>query len=366
MTGLPAYTAGMQRLILLLAVGCSTSDRDGSDSAPVATELPPTEHLSGELTWSLAFAEQADCEVTLAYDAVEDRSHPWLCSECDVMYQADIEVIEGDDTCLSQVEGLVHGEQAWLGRSEDRWFTSGILNHRLDVAADLTLTDEAVTISGGASPVADVAVTLSGELQRTYSHDDDMAGMTPPATYTCGWSKADPVAYEGPWDMEVGGQLADGWFEDQCGESVRLFDLLDDSYLIIDISAVYCEPCQRMASEHHEFTEAMLEAGIAAKVVTLLTINVSKQLETPEQIDLTDWAEQFELADPVLASRGWGYWSVGFNKHVDEGGDPAEFKGNGMPTWLAVAPDGEILQVSSGYGSWGQMEYVVKNHFELP
>ena len=65
--------------------------------------------LVGEMTWPVdsdADAEAAgavDCAYTRAYDGVEDRSAPWLCGDCDVVYRADVTMTAGLDDCFSQV-----------------------------------------------------------------------------------------------------------------------------------------------------------------------------------------------------------------------------------------------------------------------
>jgi len=49
-----------------------------------------------------------------------------------------------------------------------------------------------------------------------------MHGYDPPRRYACGWDRADPPDYAGPWTVQRGEVVPDGWFFDRCGEPVRV------------------------------------------------------------------------------------------------------------------------------------------------
>ncbi|MBT3222925.1 MAG: redoxin domain-containing protein [Proteobacteria bacterium] len=352
-------------LPFLLACSPKTSSPDDTDTDvgdDDDDDLLPTKALSGELTWNLAFNDGVgDCTATLAYDAVEDRSQRWLCPDCEVQYLADVSFVEGDAACLSQVEGLPDIVE-WVGHGQGSWFSHGAVNQQLVPLGDVDEDDETLTVSGSGSWSDVLDIEVGGTLDMLRVDDDFMHGMSPPDTYTCGWPKADPVEYEGPW--EVSDQLVDGWFHDQCGEAVRLHDFLDGSYVVVDFSAVYCEPCQRMATDEPAFEEDMAKKGIDVHVFTLLVTNVSKQTETPPQDTLQAWATDFGLNTPVLADRGWGFWALGYPKYLSEGGVPGEFKGLGLPAWFVVSPDGEVVSTSihQGYSSWASVAWEIEQH----
>ena len=351
-------------LVLLLACTPKTTSFDDTDTDSEDEEQLPTEALSGQLTWELSFGDGVgDCTATLDYDAVEDRSQRWLCPDCDLQYRAAVAFVEGDAACLSQVDGLPAATE-WIGHGQGKWYSHGAENQRLVPLGDVDDQTETLTLSGGGSWSDTLDINVAGTLDKSRVDEDFMHGMLPPDSYACGWAKGDPPEYEGPW--EVTDQLVDGWFHDQCGEPFRLHDLLDGSYVVVDFSAVYCEPCQRMAGDEPAFAEDMAQKGIDVHVLTLLVTNVSKQTETPPQETLQAWATDFGLDTPVLADRGWGFWALGYPKHLAEGGLPEEYMGMGMPAWFVVAPDGQVVSTSihQGYSSWASVSWEIEQHME--
>ena len=78
-----------------------SSDDDGTD--PVVTGERAT--LEGDVTWAVDFgpdseaAGMADCSYTRHYSGAEDRSAPWLCPECDTVFQLDVELTSGRTDC---------------------------------------------------------------------------------------------------------------------------------------------------------------------------------------------------------------------------------------------------------------------------
>jgi hypothetical protein len=283
--------------------------------------------------------KDGSCSFEAEIEGTEDRSLPWLCADCDTMFAVQI---WSDEGCLA-------AEQGWVGLDGSGWHFSDGPYRPLQRLGDATVqADQVVGV--------DVELTLSAAPDDA----DPMWGMTPPDTYACGYATTERPVYEGGWTYP-GGPVADGWFLDACGEPVRLHDVAS-GYTVIDLSSILCEPCQRMAGDEHTFEAAMAELGVPYTVITLLTPSPSHQTESPPVEDLAAWAQDYNLHGPVLADRGWGYGLVGMGTHLGEGGDPEAFYGLGMPTWMVLSPDLEVLDQSSGYSSWYPIEAAITAH----
>src|SRR5262245_46892447 len=59
---------------------------------------PERATISGDATWQVTFDDAAkavgatDCSYTRHYEGVEDRSAPWLCPACEVIFHADVQM----------------------------------------------------------------------------------------------------------------------------------------------------------------------------------------------------------------------------------------------------------------------------------
>jgi hypothetical protein len=62
--------------------------------------------------------------------------------------------------------------------------------------------------------------------------------------------------------------------------------------------------------------------------------------------------DEFDLDQPVLGDRGWGYWLA------------SDSLGTGFayPSIIVVAPDGEVLSVQAGYSDWSQLGQTIRAH----
>jgi len=309
-------------LLSLVLVGCAASTAD-SDAGDVTTDNGASEEPAPLAAAGSFTADFDGCVATVSYDGLEDRSQPWLCPECDTMYRGTWD--SGD--CFEEPSG-----EAWFGEGNGFFYATHDAHDRL--------TEKA-----------------TAGLETSASDHDPMHGMTPPDSYDCGWRKVDPEPYAGPWTFSEDSVL-DGWFTDECDEPVRLRDQLE-GYMVIDYSAIFCEPCQRMAGDEPAFHDEMEVLGVDVEVVTLLVTNVSKVLENaPTAQDLADWSDAAGLSGPVLSDRGWGHWVAGWpTKEGDVAMD--EYAGVGLPTWMVVAPDGRVLKVNSGYSSWATIQSTI-------
>jgi len=312
--------------------------------------------VAGTITWNVDFNATAeaggaeDCAYTRTYAGVEDNSAPWLCPDCDAVFLADAEITEGRESCFDLVSTTDPAETEWLGFGGGVWYrgAGGWLSERGPATeADGVLTVEQVVDeadSGG-----DYAFDIRGALTLGEQPGDPLGGWAPAETYACGWPKADPPAYEGDYVAAIGATLPDGVFHDVCEDAVRLHDFAG-AYLVVEISAMDCPPCQNAAGEEEAFIAAMAAEGIPTHVVTMLAPSLSNTSGTPTTDELQEWIEAFDLASPVLADRVWGL-SV-YGRYAGE-----DF---GYPTFFVVAPDLEILEIQVGFSSYDDIAAVIR------
>jgi hypothetical protein len=309
----------------------------------------PTEHtLSGDVTWHVTFDADAkaagatDCSYTRHYEAVEDASAPWICPSCDVLFQADVTITRGADDCYSQVSTTPPSAKEWIGYGAGQWWRSA--EGPTTAQGTATIAGEAITTSnmvmGSPAPAGGtLALAVSGNLTMGEQAGDPLHGFVPPDTYACGWPKAAPPAYAGDYVMTKGATLPDGLFLDKCGETVRLHDFAG-KYLLVDMAAMDCPPCQAMASQEEQLIADMAAKGIDLQVVTLLCPSLSDVFGEETKTKLDAWINNFDLTTPVLADRGWGV-----SIFLPAVGD-ATF---GYPTWALVGPDLKVIDFQTGY-----------------
>jgi hypothetical protein len=239
----------MLPMVVLLLLACNKQIFHYEDSAPSVDveQWPDVYALAGSLTWKLNTGDsQTSCSYVATYTAIEDLSHPWTCPDCVVQFVADVKT--DDDACYRTVNGSLP-EREYLGFSSANTLYRHIAaNFPLDFFDTTRLDVDTITIDAHLTSDDGSTLSASGTLDRTVSTSDGWNGFTPPSAYACGWPKADPPPFEGDWQYHVNQTIPDGWFKDTCDEPVRLHDLAG-SYLIIDVSAVDCAPCQLMASK---------------------------------------------------------------------------------------------------------------------
>jgi hypothetical protein len=354
----------------LLLLACAGSEDPAHLRLPSVPE--PSVVATGEVTWTAVFDEDAtaagavDCTYTRTYRAMEDRSTPWLCPDCDVVLSADITMSEEGRECFLSVAGSSPSDEERIGWDETRLMRAGSafaplieLGLRTDEAA-INISDggtsNVVTFAGVSEPLAlaegTVQLWIEGGFETGIVIGDPWNGMSPPPSYRCGWPVLDPPAYDGPWRIAVGEQAPDGWFRDACDEPVRLHDLAG-RYIVIDMAAVDCAPCQSMAAGERAFSAEVHALGIDVQGVTLLVRSLDDPL-TPADADLLDdWRDTFELGSVVLGDRGWGYamsstlWPETLS----------------YPSWFVLSPSYEVLAAGQGYAGWDDMKAVIVDHW---
>lgn len=320
---------------------------------------PMRKKITGDITWNVTFDDTAkaagatDCSYTRHYEGFEDRSAPWLCPTCDIMFNAAVTVTSGLADCFSQVAPMTTPAKAeWLG------YKSGTFER----SAGTPLTDQGtVTMTAAgfdmtnmvmdqdASVGGKLGFAVTGSIAVSDEQGDPMNGFTPPATYACGWPKADPPPYTGDYTLAKGAMMPDGLFKDSCGDTVRLHDL-SGAYLFVEMSARNCGPCQMMAGDEEKFVADMAAKGITVRVVTLLCPALEDVVGNTTTGMLKTWISSFNLTSPVLADRGWGLSM--FEPVI--GADML-----GYPSWTLVKPDLTVLDYGSGYGGFADIETAI-------
>lgn len=311
----------------------------------------------GDVTWSATFDEEAraagarDCTYTRHYEASEDRTAPWLCPRCDLQVSARVTVDPADLDCYASVTGTTPQAAERLGISGDQLHRGTYAFAPMSAFGAL---DGELNVEGHAAqlvaPTGTVTVTARGGFQEGKEHGDPWQGLLPPdGDYACGWPRSDREPWEGPWKVRIGKPVPDGWFGDTCEEGVRLHDLLGE-WMVIDVSALDCAPCQAMAEGEKAFVEDLRASGVEVRVVTLLAPSLATALDpTPTEL-LEQWTATFDLEGPVLGDRGWGY-TMG----------SAAFADMAYPSWFLVAPDGEVVDAGQGFGDWDVVQRAIED-----
>jgi hypothetical protein len=349
----------MRRVVyfaLALVVGCTEPDPETVDWTEEVRAL------TGDITWEVDFDEAAeangrtDCTYTRHYEAVEDRSTPWLCVGCDLVYRAQVEMTSGQAECYAQIAEGEPADVEWIGESGSEFRRTYLENYPLTAQGVRTDGFEGFTTLNevdAETPEGDAFhFTIAGSFADRFERVDPMHGLHPPDdAYSCGWPRAAPSEYDGDYALAVGSLLPDGVFRDACGDVVRLWDLLG-SYLVLHVSATDCGPCLQMAETEPELIEGLADQGVSVHSATLLAPSLAEPLVTADETLLRAWTDQFGLVSPVLADRGFGVFVIG----------AAAGEEFGFPASVVVAPGGEVISLELGFGGWGPFEGAILDH----
>lgn len=334
-----------------------TSGGDGGGGGDPQPQ-PQRKTLSGDVTWQVTFDDVAkaagatDCSYTRHYEALEDKSAPWLCPSCEIMYLADVQVTAGLDDCYSQVTSSMPAKKEWIGYGNGVYYrgVGGPMSEQGTAGVDPAKVAVANSVDAVEAPVGGtLSFAIAGEFATGLVDGDPMNGFVPPETYACGWPKANPPEYVGDYLLKKGATVPDGLFRDKCGETVRLHDF-KGAYFIVDMSAMDCPPCQAMASEEEQFVQDMAAQGITVYIVTLLCPSLSNVIGETTQTMINNWTNNFDLTSPVLGDRGWGLSIFEPAIGVDQ---------IGYPSWAIVNPDLIVLDFTTGYGGFGDAQTVI-------
>jgi hypothetical protein len=313
--------------------------------------------ITGDVTWNVTFdatakaAGATDCLYTRHYEGVEDRSAPWLCPSCEIMFNANVTVTAGQTDCYAQVSMKPPATVEWIGYGNGTWWRApqgpttdqGMVKV---MAPDITFTN---SVMGQMAPVGGTLdFAVEGALKLGEKEGDPFNGWVPPATYACGWPKANPPAYTGKYSLAKGQTIPDGLFRDACDEVVRVHDF-KGSYFLIDMSAMDCPPCQQMATEEEAFVADMKASGVDVHIITLLAPSLSNPFGNTTKKQLGTWISTYKLTSPILADRSWGLAMF----------DPVFTPNTGYPSFVIVRPDLTILDYQTGYGGFTDVKTAI-------
>jgi len=333
----------------------STGGAGGVDEGPTSRAT-----IAGDVTWTVTFDDDAktagavDCSYTRHYVGTEDDSRPWLCPDCDVMFHADVTVTSGLDDCFAQISPDAPPlEDEWIGFAPDgyyRGYATTTLQGTVAGAADAPTITNAVMDQP--APLGGLfSFDIAGAFTTATEDGDPFNGFYKAASpYACGWPKADPPKYTGNYSAAKGQTLPDGYFLDKCGEVVRLHDF-QGKYLIVDMAARNCGPCQEMASKAEEFKASLAADGIDVEMITLMAPSLEDPLGETTKSMLDVWTNKYDLTGPVLADRGWGL--AEFIPIYDDQ--------VGYPSWVATDPNLKILTGASGYDEYASAEAAIRS-----
>lgn len=328
----------------------SSSGAGGGGGTGGATNPPaPTrKKITGDVTWQVTFDDAAkaagatDCSYTRHYEGYEDRSAPWLCPTCAAAFRADVTMTAGATDCYPQLSSSAPAKVEWIGYDGAGAYqrsAGGPLSEQGTAAPSAQGFDVANTVAAQDAPAGGtLGFAVTGSFTVAGEEGDVMNGFVPPAAYACGWPKADPPPYTGDYVLQKGAIMPDGLFKDACDETVRLHDFAG-SYLVVEMSARNCGPCQQMASEEEAFVADLAAQGVDVKVITLLCPALEDVVGNTTTAMLKTWISSFKLTSPVLADRGYGL-SL-FEPAI--GADTL-----GYPSWMVVAPDLTVLDFNTG------------------
>ena len=324
--------------------------------------------LSSTTTWSLAFDDLAeesgltDCSYTRDFVGLEFLDQPYLCPDCQVIVAGYATMTQGAD-CFVQISESEGSREEWWGLSADgQLFRGGTPNLRLSTPTDQAFEGD---LSGGTFSWRSVnELSAGGELdlsavgEMTIASTDTLlpdpwaARQSP---YAGGWPQESDGLEEVSWELAVGQKFPNARETDQCGDSVDLWDQAG-RYLIVDVSQHNCGPCQVMATDFAALDEGLGADGIQIDMVTYMGNGLSDPLTPPSQEIVDEWQERFGTHGPLFLDRGFAYNTL--HDFVEQQSD----KDFGFPAWVVLGPDMEVLHGQIGYGSYDDVQAMIREH----
>ncbi len=314
--------------------------------------------ISGDATWTVTFDAQAkakgatDCQYTRHYEGVQDQSRPWVCEQCDVIFRTTVTMPVGLNDCYKQVSDVDPMDEEWVGYGNGTWYRSyGIgASGQGDVeitGQSLTYTNEVKDLEADIVGAGKMDFLVEGAFTTSQEDGDPMHGWVAPAQYACGWDKADPAEYSGPYSLKVGSTLPDGVFRDACDEPYRLHDA-KGAYLVVFMSAMDCPACRTLASGESSFLADLKAEGIEARTITLMAPSLNDPFGDTTKAQLTYWGDKYSIPTPIVADRGWGItmFLPIYNDKL------------GYPSWVVADPSLKVLNYGTG-GTWATIKNTI-------
>lgn len=338
----------------------------GEVRPPVAVPTHPAVEVSGEVSWTLTFDEAArangnvDCGYRRTYQGLQSLDLPWTCPDCEVITRGPATIVEGLD-CVGQIVSAdeVRTEQ-WGWNAQGEFFransengTMGLLDgaqgHLFDYdqgTASLSWQGESTLRAGG-------TVLIEAHGGMTFATGEALvAGLfEAPRTedYAAGWPRADPGSLTLDWSPELGDTLPNFRLQDQCGDTLDLWDLYG-TVTVIEVSQYNCGPCQEMARTAAAWQHKMEGKGIAVQFVTTHGNGLGDSYGTPELSLLQSWVQSFGNHGPVVADRGWG---IAMARSL------VEDYSLSFPAWFIVDEEFTIIHAQKGFSDWSPAEEVL-------
>ena len=150
-----------------------------------------------------------------------------------------------------------------------------------------------------------------------------------------------------PWGTEcsqsIGSNPCDFTFKDQNNNDVSLYDYYG-KIIILDISAMWCGPCQSAAKEVEEIHQKY------GKDVVYLTVLIDDmQFEAPRVVDAKTWADAFGIVGaPVLAG----------NRDITSHSYDLGWVMSSFPTFFIINRDMEFVLEEVGFRR-GRIEEII-------
>lgn len=137
-------------------------------------------------------------------------------------------------------------------------------------------------------------------------------GCVPVLNTPGGEAPVDTAPWQAPsnrWPVGGGppdGLVGEGWLEgqvipevilgDQYGDTVNLWQFYG-MVVVVDVSTIWCAPCQKLAEDVQEVTDEFEGEGFA--YVTLLSQDLSGKV--PDTAELAKWGTDYNFEAPILA-----------------------------------------------------------------
>jgi hypothetical protein len=345
---------------MLLISGCHASGLDPDAGVPpdLAVDAGPMVAIAnGSLDEKITGADGSQCSVTLIIAGVEERSEPWICPACTILFHAPMNFASGAPGCVSSaIYNSPVPPDLYFGWTSDGKFFQALGSSYLP--ADHP--SGAATLSAGAADVTlsdhqpDHSIDGTGHLVLGTAHGDPLAGWVPSSSNTCGFPKSDPPTYTGGYAPKVGDPLPDGVFLDACGDKVRLLGATGRFTVVMlnQADTKSCAPCWRAAIGKLTFDADLEAMGIDVSVIALDVPSYFDIYRSPSPDDLKNWVTASKWDGQVLADRGYGSMLV------------ATLGFGGWPSFALVDPAGTIFYAQSGYtdGTWTTLSDQIKMH----
>jgi thiol-disulfide isomerase/thioredoxin len=142
--------------------------------------------------------------------------------------------------------------------------------------------------------IAQWALLCAGCVPRLYTSGGggDYVWEAPTNTF---WDGAVPPEGLQPEGFDVGEVVPDLRLPDQHGDVVSLWQFYGD-LIVLDVSTIWCGPCQELAAG----TEATAQAHAAEGLAYITVLQQDLEGDPPDAADLNLWVTEFGITAPVL------------------------------------------------------------------